>query len=151
MGTSTNGQICYGLVFEEGHEFPWDINDEGIDDWWTFKICGYEHSKECYGEAGRLPGITEADIDVYFKERREFDMQNPLPIKLLNYYYGDCPMYILAVPSSVISNRRGYMKEFDPAGLTVTAEEEAALLEFCKKHEIQLPSLPKWFLTSYCG
>ncbi|KKM61996.1 hypothetical protein LCGC14_1526060, partial [marine sediment metagenome] len=24
MGVSTNGQICYGIMFDEDTEFPWD-------------------------------------------------------------------------------------------------------------------------------
>lgn len=29
MGTTTNGQIGYGIVFDEDFEFPWDMEDYG--------------------------------------------------------------------------------------------------------------------------
>lgn len=35
MSTSTNGEICYGILFEEGYEFPW--NDGEMIEWWEDK------------------------------------------------------------------------------------------------------------------
>ena len=36
MGVSTDGQICFGIAFEECTEFPWDSEeyDGDIDAWW---------------------------------------------------------------------------------------------------------------------
>jgi hypothetical protein len=36
MGISTDGSVCYGILFDEGFEFPWDDeeNEGYIEDWW---------------------------------------------------------------------------------------------------------------------
>jgi len=63
MGQSTDGQICYGVKFEEDFEFPWDDDpylDE--DDWW-------------------LEGASEAEID---EHRRDWLKAHPLPFELVN-------------------------------------------------------------------
>ena len=48
MGISTDGQICFGVLFEEGYEFPWDCEEYAYDIyiWWD-KIA----------ESGSLPAI----------------------------------------------------------------------------------------------
>ena len=40
------GQICYGIAFRWGVEFPWDKNgfEGNIDDWWVYGILGFQHS-----------------------------------------------------------------------------------------------------------
>lgn len=39
MGISTDGEICYGIIFEDGYEFPWDIDHEGDPEmWWISEI-----------------------------------------------------------------------------------------------------------------
>lgn len=155
MGTSTDGRISFGIAFEEGFEFPWeadpnDFNDD-IEDWWIYKIHCFKHSREVYGDGGRLPGVTDEDVSAYWAEKREFAQKHPLPVRLVNYCSGDFPMYIIAVPSSCLNNNRGYAVEFDPASLTVTDDERAALLKFFTDHGIEVSSEPKWLLTSYWG
>ena len=111
MGTSTNGQICYGVAFEDGYEFPWDADYDGdIDAWWIYEVHGFKHSVEIFDTAGcylngREPSPDE--VSRYFKEIRDFSEAHPLPVKLVNYCSGDCPMYALAVPSSFIRAGRG--------------------------------------------
>ena len=155
MGTSTNGQICYGVAFEEGYEFPWDVERDGdIDEWWLYEVHGFKHSFEIYGADGNhLNGRepSREDVSRYFRESRGFAESHPMPVKLVNYCSGDCPMYALAVPSSFIRAGRGCPRGFDPALMAVTDAERDALLKFFADHGIEAPSDPKWLLTSYWG
>jgi hypothetical protein len=152
MGVSTNGEIFYGVVFEEDYEFPWDKEHDGdIDAWWLYGVHGFKHSFELYDAMGnclngREPSSEESGR--YFDESRAFVEAHPLPVELVNYCSGDYPMYALAVPGTVITARRGYPAEFDPATLTVKMEQVDALREFCADHEIEFPKEPAWLLTS---
>lgn len=155
MGVSTNGQICYGVAFDEDYEFPWNKEHDGdIDAWWLYGVLGFKHSFELFDAAGnylngREPSREESSR--YFAESREFVASRPLPVELLNYCSGDCPMYALAVPGTVLTARRGYPAEFDPAALTVTDDGREALRKFCIDYGIELPQEPTWLLTSYWG
>jgi hypothetical protein len=144
MSTSTDGQLCYGLTFEEDYEFPWDGMD--LDEWWRdIEGCPVESP---YAEGGDYkPGIT---INDYFEQRRRWDDDNPLPIELVNCCSGDCPIWILAIPASVMFCRRGYPLAFDRVDLTVTYEDVQKLLGFCKRFDIEVTEL-KWLLSSYWG
>lgn len=155
MGVSTNGQICYGVAFEDGYEFPWDKEHEGeIDSWWLYVVHGFKHSFEIFDSAGRYLNGREPsrkEVSRYFKESRDFADAHPLPVELVNYCSSESPMYALAVPCTVLTARRGYPAEFDPAALTVADDGSEALLKFCADHGIELPAKPKWLLTSYWG
>lgn len=152
MGTSTNGQLCYGVAFEEDFEFPWGEN--GIEDWWAYTVCEFKPSLELFDSGGnylngRKPSKTE--LNSYFEERRAFDAAHPLPVTLVNYCSGDYPMYAVAVPSTVRTARRGSPTAVDPTSLVVTDDEHATLLKFLADHGIEAPEAPAWLLTSYWG
>lgn len=155
MGQSTDGQICYGIIFEEGYEFPWIKEDEefgSIEDWWL-EQQSFKPKHPIYNESGEWIHIrkpTEEEYDVYFTEVRAFQAEHPLPIAEVNYCSGDYPMYILAVPSTLKEASRGNPKEFDPKDLTVTDCEKQALIDFCTKYNLE-GSEPKWWLSSYWG
>jgi len=152
MGTSTNGQICYGIAFEEEFEFPW--GEREIDEWWIFDVQGFKHSFEIFDASGNyLDGRepSKDEVSRYFAERRKFAEEHPLPVMLETHCSGEYPMYILAVKGSCLENRRGYPAEFDPAALVVTDAEHDALLKFCADHGIAHAAEPKWLLTSYWG
>ena len=154
---STDGQICFGVAFDEGHEFPWDDEKYSADleDWWIEKIQGYKRPFEMFTEAGEWIGGKEwpqEKKDEYYNHKEKFVKKAPkLPVTLVNYCSGDCPMYILAVPSSYKNNNRGYAEEFDPQKLTVTPEEVAALLAFINEYVDKKKHSPKWLLTSFWG
>jgi len=52
MGISTNGQLHFGIKFEDGFEFPWDFDDEmksswrsdDIEHWWR-EVNGFINPK----------------------------------------------------------------------------------------------------------
>ena len=47
MGVNTDGQICFGIKFEEGDEFPWeDVDgDYDLEEWWR-RVNGYTNPHE---------------------------------------------------------------------------------------------------------
>jgi hypothetical protein len=131
MGTSTDGQICYGIITDEDNEFPWDGDEfEGDEEeWWAWET-GWEPTDEC-------------------QYSFQWNEKHPMPFKLVNYCSGDFPMWIVAVPETVINANRGYPKSFDPARLTVSTEGLEAFKEFLAKYSIEGDA--KWWLSSYWG
>ena len=174
MGTTTNGQICYGILFDEDFEFPWSERD-GIDDWWR-EVNGYENpcwnpftpegdykaeivtNTRVYGPVTSGYGMVTSDdprIQEYFQHQRNWDKEHPLPIELVNCCSCDCPIWILAAPASTEIARRGYPSELDLRALKVNDVAKAPgwranLLEFCDKYKIEHDE-PRWWLSSYWG
>ncbi len=157
MGTTTNGFIFYGFVFDEDHRFPWMSEDgEGeIDDWWL-KVTGFTPSVDPFDEEGNYkdgPASSPSSIKKYFAERDAWQAEYPLPVVVENYCSADFPMYALAVPGTVTTGRRG-----DPTALpfgalnkSVSLDKVNAFLEFCEKYEIKPPHDLRWFVASYWG
>ncbi len=145
MSISTDGQLCYGVAFEEDYEFPWDEDELG--EWWRkVNDCPIESP---YNESGVYKsGVTNAGD--YFIQRDKWDIDNPLPITLVNCCSGDCPMWILAVPGSFLHCSRGYPLAFNLGQLSVNGAEVQRLLDFCKRFSIKPISL-NWLLSSYWG
>lgn len=152
MSVSTDGQICYGIVFEEGFEFPWNTAGQELDDWWRDQT-GYKPDRPLYNARGeRLPGVSGADLDTYFEKQYAWDKANPCSVQEVNYCSDDCPMYILAIPSTVKIARRGLPQvivrhldlEFEPG-------EREAFLSFIQKYDIKCKSLPAWYLSGFWG
>lgn len=155
MGVSTDGQINYGIPFEEGFEFPWSEDGDGdIEAWWR-TANGYENPMfNPFDESGNYkPGVSRDDprIGEYFAHQREWMKANPIPVEDVNYCSGDYPMILLAVPGLGLSCSRGDPEAFDPASLVATTEQRQSLLDFCKRWGIEVPSEPAWYLTSYWG
>lgn len=154
MGTSTDGQICYGIMFEEGIEFPWsDKYEDDIESWWLYEVCKYKPAFEIYDSDGEyLDGKrpSEERVLLYYQQKREFEAAHPMPVKVVNYCSYEYPMYILAVPSTCLTNSRGYPAEFDPSKLVVSPEEAQALWDFCENNGIAMDE-PGWYLSSFYG
>ena len=153
MGVSTDGQICYGVVFEEGYQFPWDDEryDDSEYDWWR-EEQGYKRPFELYTSEGEYIDGIEPSVeksDKYYNNLRDWDKVNPLPFETVNYCSGDYAMYILATRSSIIRNSRGSATEINPVDLTHNEEEVKAILDICKKYNLEFESGPAWYLTSY--
>jgi hypothetical protein len=159
MSTSTDGQICFGVLIGDEDEvsLPWKDEewDGDIEHWWIYKVLGFKHSFEVFDEKGDyLPGFNKdsKEIDQYFKEKREFK-KNCLqcPVEPVNCCSLDYPSWILAVPSTVITASRGEPQEFKPENLRVTIDEVSNLLKFCSDYEIEFEGDPHWYLSSYWG
>lgn len=160
MGTSTDAQICFGVLFEDGFEFPWDDEQwEGdVEQWWRC-INNYVPPSEPYNDAyesGYAPGFSSGDprIQEYYAAQSKWLKDNPLPIELVNYCSGDCEMYILALTHTVQTVSRGYPKPLDRGSYEPSMNDEKVLVDFCDKYGIDTgvvfyPS--KWYLSSYWG
>ena len=157
MTQSTDGQICFGLLFEEDTVFPWDDHERwgDIDDWWLSYVLKWLPSNELYDKDGEyLGGVKppEETIDKYYKEKHDFVEKAPkLPVQLVNVCSSEYPQYILAVPSTFMRASRGYPESFHPMDLKVTPQEIDTLLEFCRTYDIEIPGDPMWYLSSYWG
>lgn len=151
MGVSTDGQICFGVKFEEDYEFPWATEEDlDIEAWWK-RECGFVPLPGVWTEAGeKYDGVTGEQVKEYFAHQREWEKQNPIPVVEVNYCSGDYPMIILAAPSSVNTNNRGCPLEFVPQELIPDERETQVLQDFCNKYELE-ESDPKWWLSSYWG
>lgn len=153
MSTLTNGQICYGVLFEEDFDFPW--GEEDPEDWWRDTIQGYKRPFEIYTEDGDYIGGVRPDqsrLDEYFNHRRDFEKTHPFPVELVNCCSADYPRYIIAARSTVKVARRGYPEQFSADEISVTIEDANALVDFIRKY-IQPNGEIKagWYLSSYWG
>ena len=155
MGISSDGQICYGISFDEDYEFPWNGEWDGeaddIDSWWLFEVCKYKNPFELFDDDGEWIGGIEAtkeQRDAYFAPRRAFKKAHPLPVELVWHCSYEYPMYILATPGSVLTASRGYPKAIE--SLEARPSEVAALMAFCKEYNLEGDG-PKWWLSSMCG
>lgn len=152
MGVSTDGQLTYGIAFEEETEFPW--GEQEIEEWWIETVHGFKPSRQIYDADGQYIGGKRPPDDVmnaHFAERQDFEKAHPLPVELVTHCSYDYPMYILAPPGAHHSAHRGYPKEIDPTVLSVSADQHEALLKFCRDHGIEIPGQPKWYLSSLWG
>ena len=153
MGQSTDAQLCYGIAFEEGTEFPWtdDKYDNDIDDWWL-EVQGYKPTVEIYDEEGDFINRVNPGDDVvnaYYNERAEFRRtMKPLPVELVTHCSCDYPMHILAVKGTLVTASRGYAEEIDVNNLGVYQEDKDALLKFCGDYGIEYETGPRWWLSS---
>lgn len=163
MDTSTDGEISFGIMFEEGFEFPWDQScDDGevehdfggdIEEWWRL-MNGFSIADSPFTQEGDYkPGVTKNDprINSYFDRQYKWDLENPLPVQLISYKSGDCPAYILAVPQSVITANRGVPVEIQVNQLKTNDAAAKVLMDFCERFGIETDEKPKWWLSSYCG
>lgn len=132
MGVSSDGEISYGIVFEEGYEFPWDADYDGDpEEWWISKVL-------------QLIYKDYAEMHAILKD-------NPLPFQLVNYCSGEYPMYILAVPGTLKSAYRGSPKSFTLDELQVDEEASKKLIAFCEEYGLEGESEIGWTLSSYMG
>lgn len=132
MGISSDGEICYGIVFEDGYEFPWDVDHDGDpEEWWISKVL-----QLIYKDYDEMHAILK---------------DNPLPFELVNYCSCEYPMYILAVPGTLKSAYKGSPKSFTLDELKVDEEASNKLITFCEEHGLTGESAIGWVLSSYMG
>ena len=152
MVQSTDGQLSYGVVFDEDFEFPWDAEQwEGdIEEWWR-DVKGfsnpmyYPFDQEGDYEPGYNCGSPE--VGDYFRYRREWLESNPIPIEVVNYCSCDCPQYLLA--SRHMSCSRGRPQEVSVEFLRETDEAFQDLAAFLDEYDIKSENEASWWLTSY--
>lgn len=132
MGASTNGQICYGIVFEEDHEFPWDAEpfNGDLNQWWLKQI-------------GFVPKNNS------YEEECAALLKHPVPIALVNYCSDTCPMYMVAIPASCTSALRGYPERITQDTLNLPCNWAQELVAFCDRFDLHYSEGPGWYLSSY--
>lgn len=138
MGQSTDGQLAYGFIFEDGYEFPWDTEpfDGDEKEWWR-TVQGFDAAKGYPAEG-------------WLDYQKEFDAAHPCPVKVVNYCSGEYPMYMLAIPSSVRSARRGYPERIESLP-DISEAEQDAFEAFISKYNLKPEGESGWFLSSYWG
>lgn len=154
MGVSTDGQLCYGVLLEEGCELPWDAMDD-YELWWR-SVNGYERVvplEELYADDGqRASTFTQERLEQQWAHQKEWGAANPMPFEVVNVCSEDYPIWMLAVRGTVHRAWRGDPKEIEPAMLELDSEAWEAFDEAMRKH---LPdvSLERagWYLSSYWG
>lgn len=150
MGTSTNGQIAYGVLLEEDAILPWESdNGTDIDDWWLGE-CGFIPKCQPFTEEGEYAegfGDNDPRIKEYFKDRREFLKSHPMPFDLVNVCSGEYPIYMLAVPNTLLLANRGYPEKIDLNKLS-QAIDTNELTAFLNKYEIDFGAGFSWYLSS---
>ena len=91
-------------------------------------------------------------IDNWYKARREFLDENPMPFDLVNYCSSEYPLYILAIPNIMLNANRGYPEIIDPEffnkGYDVAKNK---LIDFCKTYFPDVELKLEWYLSSYWG
>lgn len=155
MGQSTNGEISFGIAFEEESGLPWDSEeyDDIPEDWWL-KVNGYTPDFYPYTPEGEFkPDVSDNDprIGAYYAHKDAWLAEHPIPMVLVNSCSAECPAWILAVPGSVSTCYRGHPIAFDPAMLVVSDEDVAKLKDFCDQYGIEYEDEPSWHLSSYWG
>jgi len=152
MGVSTDGIIAFGVMCEEGTEFPWDDFDD-VSEWWL-TTSGYVPTLHPFTKLGEYAeGWTEQDsrLDIYFAERRGWEKEHPIPVEVVNYCSHNAPMFAICIPGTLICCTRGYPKAFDVEALRVTEEEVGSLLAFLDEYNIESDRNPQWLLMSFWG
>jgi len=159
MGVSSDGQICYGIAFEEDYEFPWldeKWSDDKEEDWWITDICGYKPPFEICNEHGEyFDGIrpTQEKINQYFKHYQAFKEENPMHVEIVKHCSDNYTMYIIAVPGTFQWNSRGDVEEIKMR--VIKPDEEKNVIDFCEKYckpndeYYKFPEMKlRWLLTS---
>lgn len=156
MGVSTNGQICFGILFPEEFEFPWgNTEKDNIDTWWIEKVHNYKPPFDLYDKKGAPIGNpTRERTGEWWEHRSAFEKAHPLPVKLVNYCSLSVPQYIVACPSTIKFCLRGYPAPFLPSDLQAEPKEIMALGKFIREYlKVVLDQKdspePKWWLSSY--
>jgi len=140
MVTSTNANIGYGIILEEGYNFPWDKKkyDRCYLTWWR-KINKFKNPYE-----------WKVDHAKAFDFEGKWEEKFPIPFEVENYCSDECEMFALLVPGTTLVARRGYPETFNPNELKVPEESLNRFIKFLKDYKIDYIEL-KWLLFSYWG
>ena len=153
MGINVNGQIAFGVTFEDGFEFPWDHEEyDGIEAWWM-EVNGYEPIYQPFTPDGQYADGWDRDdprLEEHYQSRRSWLEDNPIPVVDINTCSGDYPVYMLAIPDTLTGcswdspTKLSKTRMADPV-----PEKVKAMIDFLANHEIDCDNEPAWWLTSY--
>jgi hypothetical protein len=150
MGMSITSTIAYGIALDEDKVYPWQEDDEGVEEWWL-KEQGFKPSREAYDSEGdRLPCITEEDVNRYFTEKFRFLEKNPMPVEIEQRGQSGYPLYVAVLPQPMIVSY-GYDADVVDFGLLeVTPDKRGKFIEFRDKY-LDTDEEPTWLLYRYYG
>ena len=152
MGSDASATICFGITFDEDHEFPWGIGD--AEDWWLDVIHGYKPPFILFDEQGGYLGgkkPSTKQIDEYYDHRRAFKEKYPFPVVFVYSGCDESSSLILTVPSSMIKVSWDGPEEIsNQIFASVNVEELQKYKAFCKEY-LGIDAEPKWYLSAYYG
>jgi hypothetical protein len=156
VGVSTDAIICYGIPVKEDVKLPWnDDNGQGdIEDWWLYTAMKFCHTFDPYDKEGnRLEGTTDDMISAYHAEADKFLEDHPCPVELIWHCSYDYPMFIIALPGSLVTSCRGDVTKIDPDMIAKAPfyQGTAALHDFIYTHKIPTDGKIGWHLVSMWG
>ena len=136
MGYSINSSLEYGidLGYEDGEVFDLFRNEEGWIDFENY-LCK-EASLPDYAENG-----TQEEFDVLYERRRK--IINACPVDLISYGHHEYSSYVVII-------RGKSMYEVDPHKMLDMGEDRVVIMEWCKKHGLEVEE-PKWHLCASYG
>ena len=159
MGSSVDGKLSYGAIFNKDTEFPWNKKEFGynIDDWWLKDVLGWKPPFKLYDENGEYvnPEITKGKVEGYYNSMIELRDKNPIPVGIA--YYGFFEYMendeVMLTVGKTISSYGGEPTRIDISILDkmVTYKQIGELVEFCKKHLGCEPKEIGWFMTANYG
>lgn len=150
MGVSTDGELSYGVIFDEDDEFPWD--EHGDEEAWWRDVNEYKCPLEWpFDENGEWLDVPdrESKASACFAHQREWMKANPMPFRLVNACSGDYPQWIVAMPGIGFCARRGYPVKID--GLPDVDPTALQKLKSFLKDFLDCDEEPGWVLSSYWG
>ena len=149
MSTATDGQICFGIMFDEDYEFPWQQTKYNYDikDWWL-TVNNFNPSVRHLNYFPH-PSLTKEEKETLYKEKANFFEECPIPAEEVNYCSTSYPMYILAIPETVKWCSRGYPEKIGNLYAQLTDRRLEAFTGFIKQYGIETNSCPTWYLSSF--
>lgn len=139
MGMSANAAVGFGVLLEEYTDLPWngDEFDGDYEAWWRAE-CGWSEKWQ--------RDFTDAENDDYFRRRRAFDAENPLPVVVERRGWGDYTEPVLFL----LGTAQGceYEGDLDPSPFATSPDPEP-VLKFCEKYGIEIgDQKPRWLLIA---
>jgi len=171
MGIASDGQICYGIAFDEEYPFPWLDDWDEPEEWWIYGVCKYKAPFELYTKLGEyIDGIkpTEEKRREYYKHYRDFSDKHPMPVEVVMHCTYEYPMFIIAAIGTLQTNSRGDVEALSIPDISYA--QDNAIIDFCKKYCRPIDDIyalpktkqisgmatfpemkPKWLLSSMMG
>ncbi len=153
MGSSTDGQICYGK--HVGDQVPWykEEYDYDILNWWLDTLFVPSCESPWNDEGGWIEDLSDSErarvYQAWRAEKEAWLREHPLNVEVINVCSDECPDYIIAVPGSVMTANRGEPVKLDPEILFTRPPDEAILKMRVFCINLQLEGPEGWFLSSY--
>lgn len=153
MGINVGATISYGIKFEEGFEFPWDIDlyNGDFEEWWQV-VGGYTPTFKPFDDSGEYKeGVNGGDprISEYFKELSAWEEENPFPVDIHMCGSDECYEIVLSAPGLSTGASWDKPEVLDLSIFTFSQfQKDLLLINFCKEYGIDHEGeRPEWYIT----